>query len=604
MERTPAFASVVDVFGVEQDPLDPMELFHEASKLRRHREELLRRATVDRRLGRLINRNIRALRGGDSRGQSGFRSMRNAERRALPLCLPTTEAAGLAKLLRRRTSERFFAEESLGVVELAGLLQLTYGFSGGCVGEDPALLRRPVPSPGGLYSLELYVAALQVASLPRGLYHYEVATHELSRLQGTESGDRFRDVLTSIGGVTGCAAYVIVASVIERLRWKYGARAYRMALLEAGHAGQQLCLAVAALGLAGCPIQAFLDDELADLLGVDGVSELPLHVVGVGRPESRATAPRPEERAAEGSTRAAEGPLHVRAPFLHSVPAELQEWPAVDAEMTQAFHEIARGRIGTARGRLLVLEARLGEPDATIRDYLRLSEQSPPPRLATGAGLLVRFTDDLGPADDESLGQILLTLEQARSEVMHELGLERAPAVFVELPARTMRPLTLVGDRRVQRKVCLPAGIDAEAIRHEMVHAICAPPNVVIAEGLACLAASGGSAIREAEAHLEEDAAERLMSLFRRRAPGATGGEALRDEDAWLVYPLAGSFLLFLQDRQGRDTVLRYASDLVLAGSDATSAEQEARFKARFGVDLEACVTEWSQSRVGGGGFA
>lgn len=596
MERTPAYASVVDVFSNEPDPLDPMDVFHEASKLRRHREELLRRATSDRTLGRLINRNIRALRGDDSRRQGGFRSMRNAERRPLPLCLPTSEAVRLAKLVRRRSSERRFAPEGIALAEVATLLQLTYGFSGGCVGDDSTLLRRPIPSPGGLYSLELYVAADAIASLPRGLYHYDVATHELSRLRGTEAVDRFRDVLTSIGGVRGCAAYVVVASVIERLRWKYGARAYRMALLEAGHAGQQLCLAVTALGLAGCPIQAFLDDELADLLCIDGVSELPLHVVGVGRPRpAPVVAGLPVKTAPDGELRST-AVLQVRAPFPAAVPPELREWAAVDAQMTQAFHEIARGQTSTARGRLLVLEARLGTPDATIRDYLRLTEESPPPRLATTEGLLVRFTDDLGPADDETSGEILSTLSRARAEVLRELGLEEAPAVHLELPARTARPITLVGDRLVQRKICLPAGADEEAIRHELVHAICAPPNVVVAEGLACLVASGASAIREAEAHLRADASQRLMSLFRRRAPGATGGEALRDEDAWIVYPLAGSFLLFLQDRHGRAAVLGYASDLVRAGRDATGHEQEARFEHRFGIEFEACVDAWSRA--------
>jgi SagB-type dehydrogenase family enzyme len=617
-EQSMARGPVADVLGAPVDLLDPSEVFHEASKLRRHSEDLLRAAARDRTLGRLVDRFLAGAAGHGSSGRHLIaRSTRNAERRLLPLRARTAEIAALARLARRRRSARSFAPAPIELSDLAEALRMTYGFSGGCVGGEPLLFRRPIPSPGGLYSLELYVVAAQVASLGRGLYHYEVASHELSRLRGTEAEDRFRDALTSLGGVPGCPAYVVVTSVIERLRWKYGARAYRLAMLEVGHAGQQLCLAVTALGLVGCPIQAFLDDEVADLLGVDGLSEIPLHVVGIGRVEdaSAVASQRARDPAhageREGPSVAVRGdrsdvarqrqehtqrgdPLQVRAPLAAAALPELRSWEAADAEMSAAFREIASARTTAARARLIALEARLGAPDATIRDYLRLSEQSPPATLAAAEGILLHWTDG-APDDDANVG-LLRALGRARKEALGFLGLAGAPAVYVEYPSRSVRPITLLGDRAVQRKICLPADADAEALRHELLHAICAPPNVVIAEGLACLFASGARSIREAEAHLEEDARDRLTSLFRRRAPGTTGGEALRDEEAWLVYPLAGSFFLFLDDRYGREAIFRYASTLVVAGSEATAAEQEAGFAEVFGSTLDGATGEWWQA--------
>jgi SagB-type dehydrogenase family enzyme len=584
-------ASIGGVLGPPVDLFDPAEVFHEASKLRRHREDLLRTARSDRTLGRLVERNLAYAGRQTPLRRLIARSTRNAERSLLPLGARTGEIAGLGRLARRRLSARSFAATSIELSDLAEVLRMTYGFSGGCVGGDPLLLRRPIPSPGGLYSLELYVVAGRVTALRRGLYHYEAASHELSHLRGTEAEDRFRDVLTSFGGVPGCAAYVIVTAVIERLRWKYGARAYRLAMLEVGHAGQQLCLAVTALGLVGCPIQAFLDDDLADLLGVDGVSELPLHVVGIGLPgESRDDAPTPPSPSGPAAS-----PIELRSVIATAAVPELRSWEAVDREMTQAFAEIAVGRCSTARARLIALEARLGAPDATIRDYLKLTRQSPAPELEAGDGILLHSTE---PALDEGGVAIHLfgQLRRIRAEVLRFLDLSRAPAIFVEHPSRTARPITLLGDRSVQRKVCLPERIDAEGLRHELIHAICAPPNVVIAEGLACLFASGTRAIHEAELHFEDDARDRLRSLFSRRAPGSSGGEALRDDEAWMVYPLAGSFVLFLDDRCGRDAVFRYASALILDGSEATVGEQAIRFAAVFDRDLANAIDEWWQA--------
>ena len=53
---------------------------------------------------------------------------------------------------------------------------------------------------------------------------------------------------------------------------------------------------------------------------------------------------------------------------------------------------------------------------------------------------------------------------------------------------------------------------------------------------------------------------------------------------------------MFLEERFGRHAILRYASDLVRAGNEATAAEQEAQFAACFGKELEICAAEWSQA--------
>ena len=76
-----------------------------------------------------------------------------------------------------------------------------------------------------------------------------------------------------------------MTAMFWRSRFKYGARAYRFTLLEAGHVAQNFLLAVAALGLAAVPIGGFYDREVDSLLGVDGLYESSLYLLPLGAAE-------------------------------------------------------------------------------------------------------------------------------------------------------------------------------------------------------------------------------------------------------------------------------------------------------------------------------
>nr|MBP7087333.1 nitroreductase family protein [Methanomassiliicoccales archaeon] len=55
--------------------------------------------------------------------------------------------------------------------------------------------------------------------------------------------------------------------------------------LDAGHMAQNLALAAVSLGLGSCQIAAAFDDEVNELLGVDGEEESVLYMSVVGQPE-------------------------------------------------------------------------------------------------------------------------------------------------------------------------------------------------------------------------------------------------------------------------------------------------------------------------------
>jgi len=173
---------------------------------------------------------------------------------------------------------RDYAAESLSLEEMSRLLHAAQGIT------EPRWSFRAAPSAGALYPIELYAVAHDVVGLDSGLYHYAVQEHELELLR---RGD-LRGAITQAGlwqSFLGQAGVCFVLSAIfQRTRWKYRERTYRYVMLEAGHVGQNLYLAATSMGLGTCAVGAFLDDQLDDLLGLDGEGEAALYILSVGKP--------------------------------------------------------------------------------------------------------------------------------------------------------------------------------------------------------------------------------------------------------------------------------------------------------------------------------
>jgi SagB-type dehydrogenase family enzyme len=205
-----------------------------------------------------------------------YKTYADAERIALP---DPHDYRGLSfeEAVEARRSVRDYAAEPLSSEELSRLLHAAQGITADRWGF------RAAPSAGALYPIELYPLVHDVAGLEPGLYHYAVQEHGLELLQ---QGD-FRAAVIQAGlgqDFLGQANVCFVLSAIfQRTRWKYRERAYRYVLLEAGHVGQNLYLAAASMGLGACAVGAFLDDDLNDLLGLDGREEAVVYLLAVGK---------------------------------------------------------------------------------------------------------------------------------------------------------------------------------------------------------------------------------------------------------------------------------------------------------------------------------
>jgi SagB-type dehydrogenase family enzyme len=211
-----------------------------------------------------------------------FKTIRNTD----VIRLPSHEVGSdtfFATLHARRT-HREFARGKISLDKVSTLLQTTWGvqgyFEANVFGKLPY---KTSPSGGSRHPGEVYLMALRVDGLERGMYHYQAKDNCLARLPAAVSPRRASAYCADQPYFAGAAALFIMTAVFARTMWKYGrARAYRVVLLETGHLGQTFCLTATRLGLAPFSTAALKDSLIEKDLGLDGITESVLYVAGVG----------------------------------------------------------------------------------------------------------------------------------------------------------------------------------------------------------------------------------------------------------------------------------------------------------------------------------
>jgi SagB-type dehydrogenase family enzyme len=189
----------------------------------------------------------------------------------------------LVDAIAGRESRRVFSAEPLTLREIAFLLWATQGVRG--LIRDGLVTLRNVPSGGGMHPFETYVSVHRVDGLEPGVYRYLAIDHKLLPLPGAWPDLPRR--LTAAGNgqpyVGKAAAVFIWTARPYRTEYRYGEDSLKDILISVGHICQNLYLACEAAGLGTCATVAYQQDELDDLLGVDGLDEIPLYLAPVGR---------------------------------------------------------------------------------------------------------------------------------------------------------------------------------------------------------------------------------------------------------------------------------------------------------------------------------
>ena len=187
----------------------------------------------------------------------------------------------LTESIGNRKSRRAYSQESLTIEELAYLLWCTQGVRGKA-SRDHAY--RNVPSAGCRHAFETYLAVLNIKGLDSGVYRYLPITHQLV-FEFSDDMLAEKMVIASLGQpYPGKAAVSFIwVAMPYRMEWRYGLAAHKVIAIDAGHVCQNLYLACETIGAGTCAIAAYDQEELDELLGINGDDEFAIYLASVGR---------------------------------------------------------------------------------------------------------------------------------------------------------------------------------------------------------------------------------------------------------------------------------------------------------------------------------
>lgn len=184
----------------------------------------------------------------------------------------------LDNCLKKRKSIREFSDKPITLKQLSYLLWASTGIQRNEHGFD----FRTAPSAGALYPIETYLVINNVKDLSNGVYHYSIKDHTLEELKLGEYGIKTANAALGQDMCAKAAVVFIWTAIFQRSKWKYRQRAYRYIYLDAGHIGENLALASTSLDLGSCQIGALFDEEVNEIVGVDGTSESSIYMSVVG----------------------------------------------------------------------------------------------------------------------------------------------------------------------------------------------------------------------------------------------------------------------------------------------------------------------------------
>ena len=187
----------------------------------------------------------------------------------------------LTKAIGNRKSHRVYLRQNLSLEELAYLLWCTQGTRGKVFNGHSY---RNVPSAGCRHALETYLAILNVDELEPGIYRYLPLSHQLVFEFSVDMLSAKLTIACLSQPYPGKSAVTFIwVAIPYRMEWRYGLAAHKVIALDAGHVCQNLYIACEAIDAGTCAIAAYDQEELDELLGLDGEEEFAIYIASVGK---------------------------------------------------------------------------------------------------------------------------------------------------------------------------------------------------------------------------------------------------------------------------------------------------------------------------------
>jgi len=272
-----------------------------------------------------------------------------------------TGPVSFEQALAKRRSVRQFTSQQLNFAQIGQLAWAGQGIT------EKQRGFRTAPSAGAIYPIKLYFATQD------GLFVYNPNKHSLEEILSQDVRDRLSEAALRQKAVAGAACDIIIAGAERKLAVKYGNKARRYMLLEAGHIAQNIQLQAVSLGLGSVPIGAF------DIRDVSSVCKLPtnlepIYIICVGYPAGQVVIKRGEE---EKETRQMESPEVKKAVLIIASEnfrdeelfetKQALEKAGVETVIASTKTAVLIGMLGgRAEATILVNELRVDDYDAII----------------------------------------------------------------------------------------------------------------------------------------------------------------------------------------------------------------------------------------------
>lgn len=218
-----------------------------------------------------------------------FKEYPGAPERKLPKVTPSPRPLLLQAVLTQRRTINRHSRRPVPLADFAAVVTGTFGMTGwvdaGVLGK---LLKKTTPSVGARHPIECYTLAWNVEGLLPGLYHYNVRKNSLERLKRGNFHTAARAMTGGQKPFGQCAFICVLTAVAPRMFYGYrNSDAYRNLYFDVGHLAQTFQLLATERGLGPCETGALQEGRIEKFLGLDGISEFPLFIVGGGIPERR-----------------------------------------------------------------------------------------------------------------------------------------------------------------------------------------------------------------------------------------------------------------------------------------------------------------------------
>ncbi|RLC66930.1 MAG: nitroreductase [Chloroflexi bacterium] len=179
--------------------------------------------------------------------------------------------------LNQRFSCRKFSLQSLSPTHLSEILWASNGRKKG--------KGRIIPSAGGVYPLELFVAIGKnsVKNIPEGIYQYNWQENSIVKITEGDVRPEIAKSCFNQNFINDAPISLLISAELHRTTSWYGSRGERYVIMEAGISSQNVALICVHLRLGTVVIGAFDDKKVKAISGIRS-NITPLIVMPIGYP--------------------------------------------------------------------------------------------------------------------------------------------------------------------------------------------------------------------------------------------------------------------------------------------------------------------------------